>query len=203
VSGTSSTATVINPNTRRLQRSFAPLAKHYGVGVDPCPPRHSNRKGVVEKNIDFLTRRWWRTAPGSAHQPRRRPPSTGSASPPPMPAGAATRPSVCSPMPNPCWRCRSSAYPAEVLACTVAANPLVSLWGNRYSVLPGLVGDYVQIRWRVGADTISMHAHGQLICTHQLAPRVRSAPSGSARRPRRWRTWCSDRSVPTGPASGR
>src|SRR5215216_4410540 len=55
-------ATVINPNTGRLQRSFAPVAKHYGVGVDPCPPRHGNRKGVVEKNIDFLTRRWWRTA---------------------------------------------------------------------------------------------------------------------------------------------
>jgi hypothetical protein len=27
-----------------------------------CPPRRAQRKGVVEKNIDFLTRRWWRTA---------------------------------------------------------------------------------------------------------------------------------------------
>jgi hypothetical protein len=63
-------------------------------------------------------------------------------------------------------------YPAEVIEVrTVAANALVSLWGNRYSVPPGLVGSHVQIRWRLGADTITVHAHGQLICTHQLAPR--------------------------------
>ena len=55
-------ATVIVPGTDRVQSSFAPVAKHYGVGVDPCPPRHGNRKGVVEKAIDFITQRWWRTA---------------------------------------------------------------------------------------------------------------------------------------------
>src|SRR3954447_24847341 len=33
-----------------------------GVSVDPCPPRHGNRKGVVEKAIDYLTQSWWRTA---------------------------------------------------------------------------------------------------------------------------------------------
>ena len=32
-------ATVINPATGRLQASFAPVAKHYGVTVVPCPPR--------------------------------------------------------------------------------------------------------------------------------------------------------------------
>lgn len=31
-------ATVINPTTGTVQRSFAPVAKYYGVGVDPCPP---------------------------------------------------------------------------------------------------------------------------------------------------------------------
>ena len=35
---------------------------HYKVGVDPCPPRHGNRKGVVEKAIHYLTQHWWRTA---------------------------------------------------------------------------------------------------------------------------------------------
>ncbi len=55
-------ATVIVPGTDQVQASFAPVAKHYGVGVDPCPARHGNRKGVVEKNIHFLTQRWWRTA---------------------------------------------------------------------------------------------------------------------------------------------
>ncbi|MCX4781631.1 hypothetical protein [Streptomyces sp. NBC_01264] len=27
----------------------AAVAKYYGVGVDICPPRRGNRKGVVEK----------------------------------------------------------------------------------------------------------------------------------------------------------
>lgn len=29
----------------------------------------------------------------------------------------------------------------------------------------------MQIRWRLGADTITIHASGQLVATHQLAPR--------------------------------
>lgn len=59
-------ATVINPTTGRLQASFAPVAKHYGVRVVPCPPRRGNRKGVVEKNIHYLTQRWWRTLAASS-----------------------------------------------------------------------------------------------------------------------------------------
>ena len=42
-------ATVCSPATGRLSASFAGVAKHYGVGVDLCPARHGNRKGVVEK----------------------------------------------------------------------------------------------------------------------------------------------------------
>ena len=38
-------ATVIVPGTGRLQSSFVPVAKHYGVGVDPCPPYRPQRKG--------------------------------------------------------------------------------------------------------------------------------------------------------------
>jgi hypothetical protein len=164
-------ATVISPNTGRLQRSFAPVAKHYGVGVDPCPPRHGNRKGVVEKNIDFVTRRWWRTArvgsPAEAQASvdrfcvtiadgRRRGDST-------VGALADAEPLLALP---------ERPFPAEVVEVrTVAANALVSLWGNRYSVPPGRVGSQMQIRWRLGADTITLHARGQLICTHQLAPR--------------------------------
>jgi transposase len=54
-------ATVINPTTGKLQASFTPVAKHYGVTVVPCPPRRGNRKGVVEKQIHYVTQRWWRT----------------------------------------------------------------------------------------------------------------------------------------------
>ena len=164
-------ATVINPQTGKLQRSFAPVVKHYGVGVDPCPPRHGNRKGVVEKAIDYLTQSWWRTArvttPAEAQasldawcattaDARRRDGST-------VAELAAAEPLLGLP-PVP--------FPAEVVEVrTVAANALVSLWGNRYSVPPGLVGGTVQIRWRLGEHTASFHAQGRLVCVHRLAPR--------------------------------
>jgi hypothetical protein len=165
-------ATVINPSTGRLQRSFAPVAKHYGVAVDACPPRHGNRKGVVEKAIDYLTRRWWRTArvgsPVEAQasldrfcvqiadaRPRRD-----------RTVGALADAERLLPLPP-------AAYPVEVIEVrTVAANALVSLWGIRYS-LP--LGGHVQIRWRLGTDTITLHARGQLVCTHALAAPGRSA----------------------------
>jgi len=37
-------ATVIVPGTRDVQPSFAPVAKHDGAVVEPCPPRRSNRR---------------------------------------------------------------------------------------------------------------------------------------------------------------
>ena len=42
------------------------MAKHYGVQVAVCPPRRPQRKGVVEKAIDYLTQSWWRSAPVSS-----------------------------------------------------------------------------------------------------------------------------------------
>ncbi|MGH8874983.1 MAG: hypothetical protein ACRDVM_07015 [Acidimicrobiia bacterium] len=48
-------ATVINPVTGKVQASFVPVAKHYGVKVVACPPRRGNRKGVVERSIHYLT----------------------------------------------------------------------------------------------------------------------------------------------------
>ena len=164
-------ATVIRPGTSEVQRSFVPVAKHYGVTVVPCPPRHGNRKGVVEKNIDFITRRWWRTARVNslaeaqasldrfcveiADQRRRGDTTVGA-------AGDA----------EPLLGLPAAAYPVEVTVVrTVAANALVSLWGNRYSVPPGLVGAHVQVRWRHGADTARFHTGGTIIVEHHLAPR--------------------------------
>ena len=82
-------ATVINPTTGKLQASFAPVAKHYGVSVVPCPPRRGNRKGVVEKNIHFLTQRWWRTLTASSLR-KLRTTWTGSAPPPAITVVVAT-----------------------------------------------------------------------------------------------------------------
>jgi len=36
-------ATVINPDTQRVQPSFAAVAKHYGVTVRACPLQRGNR----------------------------------------------------------------------------------------------------------------------------------------------------------------
>lgn len=164
-------ATVINPGTGKIQRSFAPVAKHYGVGVDPCPPRHGNRKGVVEKAIHYLTQRWWRTARVET-----------------LIQAQASLDRWCETTADARFRDGSSVaeladtepllglpavpFPAEVVEVrTVMANALVSLWGNRYSVPPGLVGGHVQIRWRLGEPVINLHAGGRHICVHRLAPR--------------------------------
>ena len=165
-------ATVISPMTGTVQRSFVPVAKHYGVeGVDPCPPRHGNRKGVVEKSIHYLTQGWWRTArvasvaeaQASADRwcvevadARERDGST-------VGALAEAEPLLALP---------TAPYPAEVEEVrTVAPNALISLWGNRYSVPPGLVGGHVQIRWRLGAETFAISAAGAVVAVHHLAPR--------------------------------
>jgi transposase len=164
-------ATVMKPGTNDVQRSFVPVAKHYGVAVDPCPPRHGNRKGVVEKSIDYITQSWWRTArvnsPGEAQASldrfcvdvadlrRRGEVTVGEL--------ADTEPLLALP---------AAPYPAIVTVVrTVAANALVSLWGNRYSVPPSLVGSHVQVRWRLGSDTVSFSAGGAVVTTHTLAPR--------------------------------
>ena len=38
-------ATVIVPGSRDVQPSFAPVAKHYGAIVEPCPPRRGQPQG--------------------------------------------------------------------------------------------------------------------------------------------------------------
>jgi transposase len=55
-------ATVIVPGSRDVQPSFAPVAKHYGAIVEPCPPRRGNRKGAVEAAVRYVCGRWWRTS---------------------------------------------------------------------------------------------------------------------------------------------
>lgn len=56
-------ATVVNPDTGRVQASFAAVAKHYAVQVRACPPRRGNRKGAVEKANHIAVQRFWRILP--------------------------------------------------------------------------------------------------------------------------------------------
>jgi transposase len=168
-------ATVIKPGTDEIQASFAPVAKHYGVGVDPCPPRHANRKGVVENAIGYLTQSWWRTArvgsPAEAQasvdrwcvevadQRLRHRDDAGVVT---VAEAAEGEPLLALP---------AAPFPVTVtLERVVAANGLVSVWGNRYSVPPGLVRANVEVRHRHGTDTIDICASGRVVATHRLAP---------------------------------
>lgn len=165
-------ATVINPQTGKIQASFAPVAKHYGVTVTPCPPRRGNRKGVVEKQIHFITQRWWRTldvsnladAQGSLDRfcatigdARRRGDTT---------VGELGATEQLLPLP-------SVAYPAEgTVTRIVAANALVSVDGNRYSVPPAFVGAEVKVKRRMGSGELQViSGAGTVVAVHRIAPR--------------------------------
>ena len=167
-------ATVIVPGSDQVQASFAPVAKHYGVGVDPCPPRRGNRKGVVEKMIDYLTQSWWRTARiGTIHEAQasldrwcvevadHRLRDTDSAA---LTVGEAAATEALLALP-------AAAFPVTIsVERVVSNNALVSVWGNRYSTPPGLVGATVIVTHRHGADTFEIRAGGRIIAEHRLAP---------------------------------
>ena len=145
-------STVLVPGTDRVQASFVGVAKHYGVGIDACPPRRPNRKGVVEKAIHYIAQRWWRTAAVASlaqaqdsldqfceriGDARRRAGSTVGE--------LADR----EPLPD----LPAVPYPAEgTMVRKVAANGLVSVWGNQYSVPPSVIGTQVSIRWRLSLN---------------------------------------------------
>lgn len=56
-------STVCYPSSGQATAAFAAVAKYDGVGVDICPPRHGNRRGVAEKANHSAVQRWWRTQP--------------------------------------------------------------------------------------------------------------------------------------------
>ena len=165
-------STVLVPGTDRIQASFLGVPKHYGAGIDACPPRRPNRKGVVEKAVHYIAQRWWRTAAVSSlaqaqdsldrfcetiGDARRRAGST-------VGELAATEPLLDLP-PVP--------YPAEGTTLRkVAANGLVAVWGNQYSVPPSEIGTQVSISWRLGDSSFDVvSASGRVVATHRKAPR--------------------------------
>jgi transposase len=165
-------ATVVDPATGRIQPAFAAVAKHYQVGVDPCPPRRGNRKGVVEKAIHFLTQRWWRTARlGSAADAQasldRFLATTGDARPRPggRSVGELAEAELLRPLPI-------DPFPATVeVERKVTASCTVAFRGNHYSVPPGLVAQTVIVRHRLGTLELSVHSPaGAVLASHQLVP---------------------------------
>jgi transposase len=166
-------STVCAPSGR-LSAGFAAVAK-YAVGVDVCPPRHGNRKGVVEKANHAAAQRWWRTLPDTATigtaqaslykkaaalDARRRVRDGQRVTVADLAASEGLRP----PPPVP--------YPAQLeVARTVSAQALVAFRGNQYSVGPGMAGGQVLVRHRLGAHTLAIATPGgAVVAEHRRAP---------------------------------
>jgi transposase len=180
-------ATVIVPGTRDVQVSFAPVAKHYGAIVEPCPPRRGNRKGVVEAAVRFACGRWWRTMAATtpeaaqtsldrfcstlADRRLRSPgrilePATDAATHGEWPTvGELADKELLLPLPP-------APFPATLeVTAPVAANASVAFRGNRYGVPPGLKGVELTLRHRLGSTMLEVLApSGRLIISHHLAP---------------------------------
>jgi transposase len=169
-------ATVIVPGSRDVQPSFAPVAKHYGAIVEPCPPRRGNRKGAVEAAVRFTCGRWWRTMTATTPEEaqlsldrflagpgdeRERRTTTGAKTT--VGALGDTEPLLALP---------AVAFPATIeVTRVVAANATVAFRGNRYAVPPGLTDASVQLRHRLGSPTVEIHSPaGALLAAHRLAP---------------------------------
>src|SRR3954452_6962871 len=179
-------ATVIVPGTADVQASFAPVAKHYGAIVIPCPPRRGNRKGSVEAAVRFATGRWWRTlgadSPEGAQVSLDRfwattgdarlrspsriedPPGDGRRASWPTVGELADAEGLLALPPVP--------YPATIeVSAPVDHQASVAFRGNRYSVPPGLAGVTMTLRQRLGVASVDVVTPaGVVLVTHQLAP---------------------------------
>jgi transposase len=168
-------ATVCHPATGALTAEFAGLAKYYGVGVDVCPPRHGNRKGVVEKANHSAAQRWWRTLPDdtawaaaqqgvdalAARMDGRRRVRGGQR----VSVGELATAEPLAPAP-------AMPFPAGLTAArTVTPQALVAFRGNSYSVPPGLGGATVTVTHRLGSAEVAIAtASGAVIARHRRAP---------------------------------
>jgi len=170
-------STVCHPGSGRLLASFGPVAAHYGVGIDICPPRRGNRKGVVEKANHGAAQRWWRTladevSPTGAQADldrycarvgdtrARRLPDGSATTVAAVAEGEGLRPAPTGP------------YPAVLRASgKVSAQGLVAFRGNRYSVGPGHVGAELSLTHRLGTATLDLvTAGGVVLARHRRHP---------------------------------
>lgn len=168
-------ATVIVPGTRDVQPSFAPVAKHYGAIVQPCPPRRGNRKGAVESSVRYLCGRWWRTMTATTPEEAQRCLDAFCAGP----GDARTRPTVAGPVTvgvlaqaEPLLALPAAPFPATVTVSRVVGdNAAVAFRGNSYSVPPGLGGSTLRLSHRLGSATLEVASPaGGMLVSHRLAP---------------------------------
>ncbi len=172
-------ATVCDPASGRLLASFAAVARYYGASVDVCPGRRANRKGAVESRNHFVAQRFWRTlvakTPAEAQRKLDRfSERVGDAR---RRGGAAVAQLAAR---ERLLRLPALPYPATLeVERTVSAACLVSYEGNRYSAPPGLHGQRVSVRRRLGSEQVELvSAAGSVVARHRLAP----AGAGALRR---------------------
>ncbi|HZJ28718.1 MAG TPA: DDE-type integrase/transposase/recombinase [Solirubrobacterales bacterium] len=164
-------ATFVNPGTDRLRAEAAELAKHYGVAVAICPAERPQRKGVVERGIDYLTRSWWSAAavatPAQAQADLDRW-AISSADARRRDQGTVASLSDAEPL----LTLPAAAFPAILEAeRTVDRQAMVAFEGNRYSTGPELVGQTVTVRARLGELAIEIRsASGAVVARHRRAP---------------------------------
>ena len=155
-------STVVHPGSGKVTATYAPIAKHFGVRVRPCPPRHGNRKGVVEKANHTAAQRWWRTLPddvtAAAAQvsldwfcervtDQRRRLDAGGDRCTVADLAAAER---LRPVP------KTPPIAVVTVARQATAQALVHYRGNRYSLPPELAGATVSVTHRVGATKLAI-----------------------------------------------
>jgi transposase len=178
-------ATVIVPGTSDVQTSFAPVAKHYGAAIAPCPPRRGNRKGSVEAAVRFATGRWWRTLSAGSPEAAQvsldrfwatvgdaRLRSPGRIEAPPTNGSRPAWPTVGELADaEPLLPLPAVAFPATVeTTAVVDYQASVAFKGNRYSVAPGLTGTAVCLRHRLGSNALEVVSPaGTVVVSHVLA----------------------------------
>jgi hypothetical protein len=160
------------PGSADVQPSFAPVAKHYGVVIRPCPPRRGNRKGAVEASVRYLCGRWWRTmtaatmAEAQASLDRFCATSADARPRGELTVGVLAQAEPLLPLPP-------VPYPATLEQTgPVDANATIAFKAARYSVPPGFIGAALTVRHRLGSPTIEIVApSGTLVAVHCLAGR--------------------------------
>ncbi len=161
-------ATVVSPQTGRITPDAAALAKHYGTQIAVCPARRAQRKGVVEKAIQYLTRSWWRTAAVATLGDAQRSLDAWSvrvADQRTRPAGTVSQIAAAELL----RALPAAAYPAQIVVeRKVSRAALVAFEGNHYSVPPVHASRTVTVTWRISEAMLRIVSmHGEIVAEHR------------------------------------
>ena len=164
-------ATIVTPQTGRITRDAAALAKHYGTQIAVCPARRAQRKGVVEKAIQYLTRSWWRTAAVATLGEAQRGLDAWSANVADQrkrPAGTVAEIAAVEVL----RALPVAAYPAQIVVeRKVSRAALTAFEGNHYSVSPAHAGKTVTVTWRISEAVLRIVSmHGEIVAEHRRVP---------------------------------